>query len=239
MKTCIYLLKNKINNKVYIGQASNFKRRLGGYKSFAKHNNHSSKRPINRAINKYGWNNFDIIILEECQREQLNEREIYWINFYKSTDHLKGYNISPGGNVFSDIYCGKNNPFYGHNHSLKTRNHLSELAKERFQDKNNHPLFGKHHKQTTIEKLKKIDRSYIKIPVLQLDKITGMLIKEWPSAREAAIGLGHKKERGSNITIVCNKYFYNGYTTHTALGYKWEYKNKKPSTEEGCDYSNK
>ena len=41
----------------------------------------------------------DIELLEECLASELNEREIYWIAFYNSTDNKCGYNMSLGGNV--------------------------------------------------------------------------------------------------------------------------------------------
>jgi hypothetical protein len=36
--------------------------------------------------------------VEECNEEKLNEREMYWIEYYKSCDDTKGYNITSGGN---------------------------------------------------------------------------------------------------------------------------------------------
>lgn len=49
----------------------------------------------------YGIENFSFEILEECPKEQLDDREIYWIEYYHSTDKAKGYNVSKGGKGFS------------------------------------------------------------------------------------------------------------------------------------------
>jgi len=52
-----------------------------------------------KAVNKYGKESFIKEIIEICDsKELLNEREIFWIKFYNSTDRKTGYNISTGGN---------------------------------------------------------------------------------------------------------------------------------------------
>ena len=84
----IYKTTNLINGKIYIGQTSKSKQ---GYLG--------SGPIILKAVKKYGKENFSNEIIEECSsKEQLNEREIYWIKFYKATDRNTGYNISTGGN---------------------------------------------------------------------------------------------------------------------------------------------
>lgn len=52
--------------------------------------------PIDKSIRKYGINNFDFEIIEECPKEELNEREIYWIDYY-NTYFGEGYNCTIGG----------------------------------------------------------------------------------------------------------------------------------------------
>jgi hypothetical protein len=56
------------------------------------------KTYFHNALNKYGFENFDLIIVERCSsQEELNERETYWIAYYNSTDKQYGYNIDSGG----------------------------------------------------------------------------------------------------------------------------------------------
>ena len=55
----------------------------------------------------------------------MDEREIYWISFYNSTNKEIGYNISNGGNVNRSM-SGEHNPFYGKTHSKETREKISK-----------------------------------------------------------------------------------------------------------------
>lgn len=96
MMGIIYRVTNKINGKVYIGQTiQSLKDRW--YRHCAKKN--LSKAEMNmhikRAIFKYGKENFDIEVLEECDSSMLNERERYYISYFDS--YHNGYNSTPGG----------------------------------------------------------------------------------------------------------------------------------------------
>ena len=77
----IYQIKNKINGKSYIGQSKDIYHRWIKHKEVINFNSNSPMKnyPLYRALIKYGIDNFDFIILEECSIEKLNEREIYWI----------------------------------------------------------------------------------------------------------------------------------------------------------------
>lgn len=93
----IYCVHNLINDKRYIGQSVNVEGRLWehktGYEDPVRHTN----RHLQNSIKKYGVDNFEFIVLEECTRETLNEREMYWIAYYKSNEHEYGYNKTKGG----------------------------------------------------------------------------------------------------------------------------------------------
>lgn len=86
----IYVTTNHINGKKYIGQKSysqsNWKTYLG------------SGIYLNRAINKYGKENFSKEIIENCEtKEILDEREKYWIDYYNAVESNDFYNIASGG----------------------------------------------------------------------------------------------------------------------------------------------
>jgi hypothetical protein len=84
----IYKITNLINNKIYIGKDTT-----------SDPNYFGSGLLINRAIQKYGKENFIKEIIDETKDyEELSEKEIYWIERYNATDKKIGYNISKGGN---------------------------------------------------------------------------------------------------------------------------------------------
>lgn len=97
MKKCgIYIIKNKINDKVYIGQSIDINCRWYAHKQAAlQPKNQSYNTKIHKAMREFGINNFYIEILEECEYNKLSEREIYYINFYNSC--INGYNMTLGG----------------------------------------------------------------------------------------------------------------------------------------------
>ena len=77
----IYKITNKINNKCYIGQSIDINRRWLEHKN---PNNWDRKSILYDAFKKYDIENFSFEIIEECNQEELNEREIYWIDYYDS-----------------------------------------------------------------------------------------------------------------------------------------------------------
>lgn len=94
----IYKIINKINGKVYIGQTVNtIKRRYNGGGKFWHHS--VSNEHLKNSIAKYGPNSFSIKELCCCfDIEELNNKEKYFIKEYDSTNPLKGYNYTEGGN---------------------------------------------------------------------------------------------------------------------------------------------
>lgn len=92
VKKDIYIIKNDINNKVYIGQSLNTEER---FKDHCKPSNKDNSI-IDAAIYKYGKEHFWVEVLES-QIENYNDREKYWIKYYNSLIP-NGYNILEGGN---------------------------------------------------------------------------------------------------------------------------------------------
>ena len=98
----IYKIENKLNHKVYIGQSVNIKKRWREH-NFASFHPQSKdyNMVIHKAIRKYGKSNFDYSVIEECSEEKLNEREIYWIDFFFFFN--QGYNCSKGGADYTHL----------------------------------------------------------------------------------------------------------------------------------------
>ena len=84
IKSGIYLLRNRINNKIYIGKSINLRCRINQHKNSVTRK--SAKSPIGSAIRKYGWENFDIEILEifeNIDNEMLLRKESDFIKTFE------------------------------------------------------------------------------------------------------------------------------------------------------------
>lgn len=84
----IYKITNKKTGKIYIGQSDNCERRI---------QEHQKKKilTIDEWITFLGINEFNFEIIEECNKEELDEKEKYYIQKYDSLNN--GYNIQEGG----------------------------------------------------------------------------------------------------------------------------------------------
>lgn len=94
----IYKIENIINHKIYIGQSIDIKYRWKVHRqpsTYLDPTKDTYYYKIYTAFRKYGIDNFDFSVIEECDIDQLNEREIYWIEFYNS--YYNGYNMTLGG----------------------------------------------------------------------------------------------------------------------------------------------
>ena len=94
----IYKITNLFNNKCYIGQSVHIERR------WIEHCKPGAHSQIANAIKKFGKENFTFEIIEECEQEKLNDRELYWINFYNSIIP-NGYNVMEcNGQSYTNYY---------------------------------------------------------------------------------------------------------------------------------------
>lgn len=91
----IYKITNLENQKVYIGQSVNIKERLRTHIKRGLGAETPTRNKLYTVMNKVGVENFSYEIIEECPREQLNEKECYWIDYFESQNF--GYNETKGG----------------------------------------------------------------------------------------------------------------------------------------------
>lgn len=125
----IYKITNIINGNFYIGMSNNIHRRK--MEHFTPKNILVS-RTISKAIKKYGKENFNFEILEECKIEELCDKEIYYIKELKPI-----YNMNEGGNGNT-----------GHHLSKELKTKLSEYGKKQWERK------SEEEKKETIRKMK-------------------------------------------------------------------------------------
>lgn len=106
-----------------------------------------------RAIQKYGWENFQHeILFEGLTKEEAEQKEIELIAYYKSDNSDYGYNVEHGGNCVGTV-------------SEETKKKLSEKHKGKFPSEEtrkklseatsgvNNPFYGKHHTEETKQRL--------------------------------------------------------------------------------------
>ena len=95
----IYLIRNKINGKVYVGQTSDLYYRYKSHEGSAKLTD-KYNRPLILAFKKYGFNSFEFSILEKPPKDKkiLTEREQYWMDKFQCYKPDKGYNACPAAN---------------------------------------------------------------------------------------------------------------------------------------------
>ncbi len=194
----VYIHKNKINGKVYIGITGRKpeQRWLNG-------NGYKYNLYFNNAIRKYGWNNFEhIIVAENLSREQAETMEIELIQKYQSANHSKGYNIQLGGS-----YAGKHSDetkqkisssHIGMRHTEETKKKLSDAFKGRkltkeWIDKRTYSQTGLKRSSDTCRKIS--EGESVKVICINNRKV-------YPSLTVAS------KETGvncSHISMCCNK----------------------------------
>ena len=150
----IYETTNNINGKKYIGK----------HKSLRFDNNYlGSGNNLRKAINKYGKENFSVRILEEIDtnQEDLDTKEVFWIELYNAVKSKEYYNISYG----KEIECwnidtkGSNNGFYNKHHSEEAKVKISKANKGKSKNKGKiSPMKGKHHSEETKAKISKANK---------------------------------------------------------------------------------
>lgn len=149
MTTGIYMIRNKINDKVYIGASIHVEERFQQHLNELRKGTHVNKY-LQHAFNVYGESNFEFSIVESCAVEELPEAEIRILHTYGGYESTDTYNLREGGRVCS----GKDNPNFGKHWSLNWRKAQSDRMKAHYADPTNHPMYGKHHSPETIENLR-------------------------------------------------------------------------------------
>lgn len=233
-KYIVYLHVNRVNGKVYVGitrQKPNLRWRNGsGYKNNIY---------FTRAIEKYGWDNFEhIIIFRNIPKDLACREEILLIKRFRKRN--KCYNIANGGEgsqAFPEEakeklrkYKGPLSSQYGRKHSSERIEQQKETAKKLWKEQRGQRLHmlltrmvkrgsenGMYGKKPSEECIRKIKEKVSK-PVLMLDRNTEYILKEFPSAIEAERFLS---KNGHHISCCCKG------KRKTAYGYKWKYKSNE------------
>ncbi len=133
--SCVYIIINKINNKVYIGSTNNFSKRKSGHFIDLENNQHGNSH-LQKSYNKYGKDKFEMKILEKCKTKDLFIKEKEYSDKYNSFKRDIGYNICPIPKTQID-------------YPKETRLKMSESGKKKW----NNGYSKEHIKQLTAKKV--------------------------------------------------------------------------------------
>lgn len=238
----IYCIKHIDSNKRYIGKSINIEKRIVYRKHYLSRPTRYFKgtnRHLYNAVQKYGWDSFEISILETFEHvdeELIAQRELYWMMFYGTFDRKCGYNLrydsSTGMIVHEETraiqsinFTGSGNPNHGNKWSESAKERMSEIKKTQHAEGKIYgdsyrkkkgltsAKFWKENPDKVAIMAKKVAEKKKKYNFLQLTD-DGTVIKEWLSIEE--IVKENPNYKWQNIYSVCNGYKKRIY------GYQWQ-----------------
>jgi group I intron endonuclease len=239
----IYSINNNVNGKRYIGKSKNIDRRIWAHFNLLK--KELPTRAVNRhlfaAVKKYGIENFSWEVLEsfeELDDSILADREVFWMEFYNTTDRDFGYNLIKDSSsrtivhaetiaFFKEAMLGEGNPNFGNYWSEEQKQAMSEIAKDRHAS----GIYGEEWRQKIgiaaskvwedIDLKAQMSRNVAiatsKYRIYQYDKVTMELVRVWENMQE--IMDEHPDYHKIAIYSVANghKKSYRGYIWKTEL----------------------
>lgn len=211
----IYCIRNIINNKKYIGKSKNIRQRI--YNHIGGLNSKDKKRENQHFINswwKHGKQNFEYFILEiidiktENFENIIKEKELFWMNYYNTTNRSFGYNLRQDSSTNMIILD-------------ETRKKLSISRKERSLkfpslDKENGiktSNFWKNNPEIKEKMKQKVSDQHTKYQIYQYSKDGKTLIKIWNKVKDIIIE--NPTYKTHNIYSVCSG------AKPTMYGYRW------------------
>lgn len=166
-KYCVYIHKNKINGKVYVGQTS--KEVWARWGLLGQQYCYNENTKFSQAIKKYGFENFEhIVVAENLTKEEVNQLEQELIKQYDS--YYNGYNSTLGGD---------GGGFLGHTHSPESIEKMIHRGSD-------NGMYGKHRPDYVKEAVRKAHAK----AVHQYD-LNGNFIREFESATAAKREMGY------------------------------------------------
>jgi len=208
---CVYKLTNTVTGKFYIGSTFNLKSRMK-YHRFS-HNRNPNKE-LGADIDKYGWDAFSIDVLEVCTRENVRERERFYIESMNAVEF--GYNQTKA-TTYQDWMRNYNAEMWKNEEYRKRRSEQSSAVQKK-------RLENPEYLQTKSQQLKRYTDT-IKKPVNMYTKDGKELLHTFNGIREAERWLienGITESR--NASSVISDCALGG-RHKTAYGYVWRYCN--------------
>ena len=226
MKGGIYMIRNLLNGKGYIGKTTRMSKRLREHKTELIRGNHFNPH-LQAAWNKYGKRNFSFTILEfEEDIDVLNEKELMWVLKLETNNRDKGYNICLPGNT--NIGVGK--------HSEETK---ELMRQKRFATINGgfDQIKYNQWKLELLERSNRIKRRGYKGDVLVFNKDSGEFVERFKTPLEASEILKLPRKKISAVLNKEVKDYKTGKIQRSYGGYRFVYeKEYKPGDEKVTGY---
>ena len=162
----IYMIRNVVNGRVYIGSSKELRRRLYLHKYDLKKNVHHSIT-LQRAWNKYGPDCFEFLVLFQCAESDLEYFEQRSMDVYKSAVPARGYNIRSFVDIrMVNLVNNRWTPEQRAKHSAsRTGRSIFKSNPEAMANLlaavhrgESHHMYGKKHTEETIKKMSAIKK---------------------------------------------------------------------------------
>lgn len=206
----IYKITNLTNGKTYIG------RRINNNESWEQY--YGSGKLITKAIHEEGKNNFSKSLIEYCSEETTQQREEYWIKYYKSLGKVE-YNISLSG--YANTAKGSYWPYMSDEERKVASKNLSNGIKN---SKKHKAYMVRKKKNKEKERIELIKKNKDEIKTLYIDKkmniseianhmnLTQIVVQR--SLKENNVKLRDFTKKGTKLNIKHKNNISKGVKTH-------------------------
>ena len=198
------------SGRVYIGQSIDIERRWREYSIFKKKQNQQTA--LYNSLKKHGKENHIFEVIEECLKEELNSKEMFYIEQYDSIK--KGLNVSRGGYYFWEVNVGAK-------HKKSTIDKMKEYWAENAKPRSNETIAKisktklENPRITTPKMIETFRKASTQTKPISQFSLDGDFISSFDSINEAARIL---EIRNDGISACLRK------KQKTAYGYVWRYK---------------
>lgn len=194
-KSGIYLIRNIVNNKIYVGKAKCIYSRIMNHITLLRSKNKNENRHLINAWHFYGENNFEYEVLEYVNLDEvsLKEKELFWQRKLQVKNRDIGYNFREDSET--GMICSQ---------ETKEKMRISHI--ERYKNPNERAKCSHDFWKKNPDKLKAMSKKVsflnVKYKIEQYDKTTKELVRVWESIIElVSENPSYKKH---NIYAVCS-----------------------------------
>lgn len=234
----IYCIEHVASGKKYIGKSINIKHRFSVHKWYLQKSPKPKdcNRYLYNAVQKYSIKAFKMYPLElftVCDEVIMREREIYWMDFYKTCEREFGYNLRRDSStkmivseetvsLMKEVFKGEKNPNFGNRWNEQQKRKMSDNVKLRHKNGKYNETWRNKISKKSIELWKNENKkrqmalnvSKAKEKYIFLQYKNGWLIRVWKNIKE--IIENNPGYKWQNIYSVCNGY------KHTYMGFVWK-----------------